>query len=93
MLLLGFAIVIAIKLPLLISGYYLYRIIHDVPEPEFRGDGDDFVKAEFSPGPRRRGPGGPSSAVALSPRRGDPGHDEAAKTPARAVRARADQTT
>lgn len=79
MLLLGLAILLVIKLPLLISGIYLYRIIHDVPEPEFKGDGGDLVKAGFVPGPRRRGPEGPLMQTAASPRRGDPGHDQAPK--------------
>lgn len=69
-------ILLAVKLPLVIVGWLLYRVIHDVPEPEVdRGD-SDFVRADFDPGPRTRGPHGGGPAVALTARRGASGHEE-----------------
>ncbi len=73
--------VLAVKLPVLYCCWYIYRAIHDVPEPEIRGEGGDFVRAEFEQGPRRRGPhpNGPAGSAA---RRKDKGHHEERK-PAR----------
>lgn len=73
-LLLVFAIILAIKLPLLACSWYLYRIIHDVPEIEIENDGGEFVRAEFGQGPRHRGPHGQPPANAVALRRGDKGH-------------------
>lgn len=75
-LLLIFAIILAIKLPLLCSGLYLYRIIHDVPEPEIDRDGGDFVRAGYDQGPRHRGPHGDLPAHSAAVRRGNKGHLE-----------------
>lgn len=72
---------LAIKLPLLLTSYYLYRIIHDVPDPEIENDGGDFVRAEFEQGPRNRGPHGRPPALAASVRRADPGHKDAPAIP------------
>lgn len=71
----------AVKLPLVWCCWYIYKAIHDVPEPEIEGRGGDFVKAEFDPGPRRRGPHGQVPAIGLTPRRGDKGHNDAAPKP------------
>lgn len=73
-LLLIFAIILAIKLPLLACCFYLYRIIHDVPEVEIENDGGEFVKVAFDQGPRQRGPHGQPPAHAVALRRGDKGH-------------------
>lgn len=73
---------VAVKLPLIVVGWWLYKVIHDVPEPEISSDGGDFVKAEFEPGPRRRGPHGGGPSVSAEARRGDHGHEESAQ-PAR----------
>lgn len=69
-----FMTLVAVKLPLIVVGVWLYRVIHDVPEPEISDDGGDFVKAEFDAGPRRRGPHGGVPALGAEARRGDPGH-------------------
>lgn len=72
--LLVFAIILAIKLPLLACSWYLYRIIHDVPDVEIENDGGEFVKVAFDQGPRHRGPHGQPPAHAVALRRGDKGH-------------------
>jgi hypothetical protein len=69
--------ILAFKVPILLSCWYIYRIIHDVPQPEIESDGGEFVKAEFGQGPRRRGPHGGPPAHSASVRRADPGHDHA----------------
>lgn len=76
-------LVLAVKLPLAIVGWVLYRAINDAPAPEIQRDEGDFVRAAFDPGPRTRGPhGGPAVAVA---RRGDKGHDDGAVRQPRTV--------
>lgn len=72
---------IAVKLPLIVVGIWLYRVIHDVPEPDISNDGGDFVKAEFEPGPRKRGPHGRGPALGAEARRGDKGHAPAEPKP------------
>lgn len=76
-LILVLAILAAVKLPLLLCGWYLYKTIHDVPEPEIEADGGEFVKAAFDTGPRHRGPHGGGPAVGAQARRGDKGHSDA----------------
>jgi hypothetical protein len=74
--------VLFIKLPVIACCFYIYKAIHDVPMPDLGEDGGEFIRANFTPGPRKRGPhGGPDTAKRLL-RRGNKGHDEAA-TPAR----------
>jgi hypothetical protein len=74
-------VVIAVKLPLVWCCWYIYKTIHDVPEPEIDRSGGDFVKADFEPGPRVRGPHGGSPSLTEKARRGDKGHDETITTP------------
>ncbi len=78
---------LAVKLPVLCCCWFIYRAIHDVPEPEIRGEGGDFVRAEFEQGPRRRGPHGSGPALSAE-RRKDKGHDES-KPPRRKAPSRA----
>jgi len=74
-------VALVIKLPVIWCCWFIYKAIHDVPVPELDQDGGDFVKADFEPGPRRRGPHDSDPAIALRPRRGDRGHDESAPRP------------
>lgn len=76
---------IAIKLPLIVVGIWLYRVIHDVPAPEIENDGGDFSRADFEPGPRRRGPHGGAPTLTTEARRGEKTHAPA--QPKTAVRA------
>jgi hypothetical protein len=70
-----FMVVVAVKLPVLWCVWYVFKVIHDVPEPEVEREGGDFVKAEFDPGPRKRGPHGGAPVLTAQSRRGDKGHD------------------
>jgi hypothetical protein len=70
-----FMVVVAVKLPVLWCIWYIFKAIHDVPAPEIERDGGDFVKAEFEPGPRKRGPHGGEPVIGAQARRGDRGHD------------------
>jgi hypothetical protein len=74
-------VALAIKLPLIWCCWYIYKAIHDVPEPEVERGGGDFVKADFEPGPRVRGPHGGEPMVSGQQRRKDKGHDEDAPKP------------
>jgi hypothetical protein len=76
-----FMIVVAVKLPVAWCIWYIFKTIHDVPEPEIERGGGEFVRADFEPGPRRRGPHDGGSGIGLTPRRGDKGHDESAPKP------------
>lgn len=69
-------LLVAVKLPLIAVGWFIYKVIHDVPEAEISSDGGDFTKATFDPGPRTRGPHNGGPAAAVTPRRGDKGHDD-----------------
>jgi len=73
-----FLIVVAVKLPVAWCVWYIFKIIHDVPEPEIERGGGDFVRADFEQGPRLRGPHGGEPLVSGQSRRKDAGHDEAA---------------
>jgi hypothetical protein len=70
-----FMIVVAVKLPVVWCVWYVFKVIHDVPEPEIDREGGDYVRAEFEPGPRIRGPHGGEPVIAAQSRRGDKGHD------------------
>lgn len=72
------AIILAIKVPILCSCWYLYRIIHDVPEPEIENDGGEFVRMEFDQGPRRRGPHGGLPGLSVADRRSETAHERQA---------------
>lgn len=74
-------VVVAVKLPVVFCFWYIFKVIHDVPEPEVERGGEDFVIADFDPGPRKRGPHGGEPAVAAQSRRGDKGHDVAEPKP------------
>ncbi|MBJ7459864.1 MAG: hypothetical protein JHD02_11785 [Thermoleophilaceae bacterium] len=76
-----FLVAFVIKLPVLWCGWYIYKAIHDVPLPELDGRDGDFVRADFEPGPRQRGPHGGPPAVSIRQRRGDKGHDESTPAP------------
>jgi hypothetical protein len=76
-----FMVVVAVKLPVLWCVWYIFKTIHDVPAPEIERGGGDFVRAEFEPGPRVRGPHGGEPLVSGNHRRGDKGHDEIAPYP------------
>lgn len=76
------AIVLVVKVPILCSCWYLYRIIHDVPEPELEADGDDLVRASFDQGPRRRGPHGGPPALSATARRNKATHQATHEAPA-----------
>jgi hypothetical protein len=82
-LLLIVAIVLAVKVPILCSCWYLYRIIHDVPEPELEADGDDLVRAKFGQGPRSRGPHGGLPGLTASARRDQVAHQAPARSSSR----------
>lgn len=65
-------VLVAVKIPIVACGWYLYRKIHDVPEPEIeRRGGGEFAAVAFDPGPRRRGPSG---APAVTARRRETSH-------------------
>jgi hypothetical protein len=69
---------LAIKVPII---WYIHKTINDVPVPELDDDGREFVKADYEPGPRVRGPHDNGSEFTVPPRRGDKGHDESAPKP------------
>lgn len=80
-----------LKLPLLGIGWYVMKVIKDVPQPEFdEDDGGDFVPITYKPGPRVRGPEDGRPRFGKPARRGDLGHDEAPKTPQHKTTARAE---
>jgi hypothetical protein len=67
-------VIVAVKLPIIACGWYLYRKIHDVPEPEIeRRSGGEFAEIAFDPGPRRRGPSG---APVVTARRRETSHPQ-----------------
>jgi hypothetical protein len=74
-------VAIAIKLPVIAACWYIYKTIHDVPEPEIENDGGDFVRVDFEAGPRKRGPHGGDPVLTESARRGDKGHKESEPKP------------
>lgn len=82
--------ILAIKLPLLVVGGFLYRVIHDVPEPDLTNDDGDFVRATYGQGPRRRGPHGGGLPASAAIRRGDAGHEAAERLPAVGVDSQGD---
>lgn len=88
--LLIFLMILAIKLPLFVVGGFLYRVIHDVPKPDLANDDGDFVRAEYGPGPRSRGPHGGGLAAGATLRRGNVGHEDAEQRPAVGVESQAD---
>jgi hypothetical protein len=76
------AIILVFKIPILGACWYLYRIIHDVPQPEIESEGDEFARARFEPGPRKRGPHGGPHGGPPAPNR-QRGRDKTEKTPSR----------
>lgn len=74
-------VAVLIKLPVIAACWYIFKTIHDVPDPEIENDGGDFVKVDFEAGPRRRGPHGGNPVLSESARRGDMRHKESVPKP------------
>jgi len=77
-----FMIIVGVKLPLLITGYVIYKAVNDVPEPEIERDEGDFTRVQYEPGPRLRGPHGSGPARAQRVRKSSGGHKDPVAGPA-----------
>lgn len=77
-----FMIVVGVKLPLLITGYVIYKAVNDVPEPEIERDEGEFTRVRYEPGPRLRGPHGSAPAHAQRARKSSGEHKDATASPA-----------
>ena len=75
-------VVIGVKLPLIITGYVIYKAVNDVPEPEIERDEGEYTRVQYEPGPRLRGPHGSAPARAHRARKSSGEHKDAAARPA-----------
>jgi hypothetical protein len=71
-------LVVILKAPMIWIGVIIYRAVKDVPD-QMIGDDDGGSGVTYVQGPRKRGPNDGRTPWRRPPRRGDSGHEEAAK--------------